>query len=117
MLNASWPGSINARRASAEAGNLFFQPIEFHVEPADLLEELGLARLLGRVLLSMIARLEQTDRAGEQLLLPNLNLGRMHIEKHAELLGRFLLLDRRDGDFGLKLGAAHLLLAGHDSLL
>src|SRR5882672_7664027 len=117
MLNAWWCGSIKARRVSAEAGNFFFQPVEFHVEPADLLEELGFARLLGRVLLGLIARLEKAGRAGEQLLLPNLNLGRMHIEKHAELLGRFLPLVRRNGALGLELGAAALLLAGHDSLL
>src|ERR1017187_1420837 len=117
MLNALRRGSINARRASDGLRNFFFQPIELHVEPADLLEQLSLARLLRRRLLSMIARLEQTGGAQHELLLPELHLGRMNVEQRAELLRGFLALKRRQRDLGLELSVANLFLAGHDSLL
>src|SRR5258708_4038017 len=117
MLSDSCSGSINTRRASAEAGNFFFQPVQFHVEPADLLEQLGFAGLLCRGVLYLIARLKQARRAQEQLLLPLMDLRRMDVEERGQLLNRLLLFNSRQSDLGLELGAPRRLLpAAHDSL-
>jgi hypothetical protein len=75
------------------------------------------ANVLGRHYLGPVARLEKADGTAEQLLLPKLNLVRMHVEKRAELLYRLLSLHRRLRHLGLELGAKAPLSAGHDSLL
>ena len=54
---------------SIEAGNFFFQPLEFHLEPADLLEEFGLDRL-GLVVVAAASVAEQGFDAVQELLLP-----------------------------------------------
>ena len=54
---------------SIEAGNFFFQPLEFHLEPADLLEEFGLD-LLALVVVAAAAVAEQRFDAVQELFLP-----------------------------------------------
>src|SRR5580704_6775752 len=104
MLNDSWSDSISARRASAEAGNFFFQPVELHIEPTDLLEQFGLTRLLSRCFLNAVAGLEQPHCPKQQLLLPNLYLRRMHVEQSRQLLNRLLLLNSRQCHLRFELG-------------
>ena len=55
--------------ASTEAGNAFLQPLDFHVEPADPLVELGLDRQVVVVVASSTVVEEGRD-AVEELLLP-----------------------------------------------
>jgi hypothetical protein len=71
---------------------------------ADLLEEVGLARLLSRAILNRIAALKQTRGTQEQLFLPLMDLGRVDIEERCQLLDGLLLLDGRDCDLGFEIG-------------
>jgi hypothetical protein len=57
------------RLRSIEAGNFFFQPLEFHFEPADLLVEFGLDRL-ALVVVAAASVAEQRFDAVQELLLP-----------------------------------------------
>jgi len=45
MLNFTFSSSIKSRLDSAEGGNFFFEPLQFHLESPDLLEQFGLAGL------------------------------------------------------------------------
>ena len=54
---------------SAEAGGFFFQPLELHLEPADLPVKLGLDRL-ALVMVVAAAVAEQRFDAVQELLLP-----------------------------------------------
>ena len=57
------------RSRSAEDGSFFFEPFQLHFEPADLLEQLGLAGLgVGRAALGPVG--EHRPGPGQQLLLP-----------------------------------------------
>ena len=71
----------------------------------------GGANLLGRHHLGLVARLEKADGTGEQLLLPELNLVRMHVEKRAELY-RLLSLNRRHATLALNSALKFLFLRG-----
>ena len=61
--------SIRGRLRSAEAGSFFFQPLNLHLEPADLLIEFGLDRL-ALVVVAAAPVAEQGFDAVQKLLLP-----------------------------------------------
>src|SRR5947199_198482 len=75
-LNSGCSGSTRVRSRSGECSNFFFEPLQLHLEPADLLEQLGLLGLgvrRGR----LAAGAEDLVGPGEQLLLPGVDQGRM----------------------------------------
>jgi hypothetical protein len=83
----------------------FFQPLQLHLELADLLEQLsllGLALVLG---LRLVATGEQVAGTLQQLLLPLAHLDRVHRVVGGDLLERLATTDRLHGDPGLELGA------------
>src|SRR5205814_9625668 len=82
-LNDGCSGSTNARRASAEVGSFFFEPLQLHLEPTDLLVEFGHLLLLLPALLGR--PLEQRLGAVEQAPLPLMHLRGMD----AKLAGQF----------------------------
>src|SRR5690349_15475519 len=94
MLIRGWPQSSNARLASAEGGNFFFQPGQLHLQPADLLEELR------RLLLTLLVRrfeLAREDRLHpfHELLLPQRDQRRMYLIPTRQFADRLLALQGR----------------------
>jgi hypothetical protein len=95
---------LRSSRASEQL-RLFFQPLQLHLELADLLEQLsllGLALVLG---LRLLAPGEQVAGALQELLLPLAHLDRVHRVVSGNLLERLATTDRLHGDPGLELGA------------
>src|SRR3954451_14449555 len=84
ILKLSLGCSTKGRLRSLEAGNFFFQPLEFHLEPADLLVELGLDRL-ALVVVAAAAVAEERIDAVEELLLPLTDLDRAALIRRREL--------------------------------
>src|SRR5947209_3373829 len=112
MLNCSLWGSTSARRRSTEAGNPFFQPFDLHVEPADLLVQLGLRRL-PLLALAPAAVAEQALGPVEERLLPLADLDGMDLVRLGELGDGLGLLGGLQGDLGLEGGRVALACAGH----
>src|ERR1035438_10195676 len=77
MLNAACSRSISDRLPSAEGGDFFFQPLQFHLEPADLLEQLLLLSLGVGYAFDAHAAGDDAFGAYQQLLLPAVNQRRM----------------------------------------
>jgi hypothetical protein len=83
--------STNNLRSSAEGGNFFFEPLELHLEPPDLLEELGLAGLgVRRGRLGRTA--EDPLGADEKLLLPAVDQRRMDAVVSGQFVDRAVAL-------------------------
>src|SRR5262249_26841862 len=114
MLKCGLSGSTRGRLRSAVAGSFFFQPLDLHVEPSDLLVELGLD---GQALVSFAAAAVAKERfdAAEELLLPLADLDRVDLEDPRQLGQGPGLLDGLQGDLGLEGGRMALLTGvGHD---
>src|SRR5262245_24205279 len=105
---------MSARLASTEAGNAFLQPLDFHVEPADPLVELGLDRLVVVVLATSAVPEEGLD-AVEELLLPLADLDRVDLIRLGELGEGPGLLGGLRGDLGLERGRMPLACRSHES--
>src|SRR5215207_9016295 len=114
MLNCSLLGSTSSRLRSTEAGNPFFQPLDLHVEPADLLVQLGLHGL-PLLALALAAVAEQALDPVEELLLPLADLDGMDLVRLGELGDGLGLLGGLQGDLGLEGGRVALACAGHDA--
>ena len=69
---------------SIEAGNFFFQPLEFHLEPADLLVEFGLDHL-ALVVVVAAAVAEERFQAIQELLVPLADRDGMNLERSGQL--------------------------------
>ena len=95
---------MRSSRAS-ELLRLFFQPLQLHLELADLLEQLSLLSL------RLVATDEQVAGAIQQLLLPLAHLDRVDRVVGGNLLERLATTDRLHGDPGLELGAVGASLA------
>jgi hypothetical protein len=77
---------------SHEDGSFFFEPLQFHLQPADLLEQLGLAGLgVSRGRLGRAA--EDTLGPGQELLLPPVDERRVDAVMPGELVDRAVPLD------------------------
>src|SRR5271166_5102519 len=112
MLNCEWPTSTSARWASAEAGSFFFEPVQFHLEAANLLEELGLDGLV--VFGSGLAAVaEEVLGAGQELLLPGMDQGGVNGVLAGQLVDRLVPLERRQGHLGLERCRMSLPLTCH----
>src|SRR5450432_2410312 len=71
MLSSACSSSIKSRLDSAEGGSFFFEPLQFHLEPSDLLEQLSLAGLgVRRGRLGVGRPGEESLGPGEEVLLP-----------------------------------------------
>src|SRR5262249_6318333 len=105
---------MSARLASTAAGDAFLQPLDFHVEPADPLVELGLQRL-ALLLLAAAAVAEEGLGPVEELSLPLADLDGMDLEHRRQLGDGPRRLDGLQGDLGLEGGRMPLALAGHDA--
>src|SRR5262249_36673269 len=105
---------MRARLASSAAGNAFLQPLDFHVEPADPLVELGLEGL-PLLALTMAAVAEEGLDAVEELLLPLADLDGMDLVRLGEFGDGPGLLGGRQSALGLEGGRMPLALAGHDA--
>src|SRR5215472_18162623 len=103
---------MSARLASTAAGNAFLQPLDFHVESADPLVELGLGRL---ALLTLAASAVAEEGLGpvEELLLPLADLDGVDLERLRQLGDGPGLLGGLQGDLGLEGGRVPPALAGH----
>src|SRR5581483_871309 len=100
---------------SAAAGNFFFQPLDLHLEPADLLVELGLDRL-AVVVVAAASVLEEGLDPVQELLLPLADLDRVDLEGRGQLGQGLGLLDSLQGDLRLETGGmSRLAGVGHDA--
>ena len=93
--------------------SLFFEPLQLHLQPADLLEQLTLLGLpLVLVLFfGFVAPREQLTGAIQQLPLPLAHLDRVDGVVGGNLLERLAATDRLHGDLGLERGTMGLALA------
>src|SRR6516165_868611 len=94
---------MSVRFWSTVAGNPFFQPFDLHVEPTDLLVQLGLE---GLSLLALAPPAVAEDRldAVEELLLPLADLDGVDLERLREFGDGPGLLGGLQGDPGLEGG-------------
>src|SRR5947209_19064542 len=112
MLNRGWLTSTSARLASTEAGSFFFHPVQLHLEPTDLLVQLGLEGLVvGGSGLPAVA--EQVLGPGQQLLLPGVDQGGVDAVVAGQLVGRLVPLESRQGNLCLEPRRVRLPLACH----
>jgi len=95
----SCSGSIRVRRASAELGQLFFEPLQLHLQPTNLLVQLGDRSVLSRCRLSP-GRANNSSTPVHQPPLPLVNLCRMHTELIARLAGPCAPPHRRQRTLG-----------------
>src|SRR5215213_222483 len=114
MLNLGWFGSIRDRLWSDAAGRFFFQPLDLHLEAADLLVELGLDGLsVLAFVLPPVA--EEGIDAVKELLLPLADLDGMDLERLRQLGDGLGLLGGLQGDLGLEGGRVALACTGHEA--
>src|SRR5262249_8892793 len=94
----------------SRSGQLFFQPLDLHVEPADLLIEFGLE---GLALVSVAAIAEQRFDAVQELLLPLADLDRVDLKRLPQFGEGPGLLGGFQGDPGLEGRGVALACACH----
>src|SRR5262249_11338061 len=114
MLKSGLSGSTRVRLRSAPTGSFFFQPLDLHVEPSDLLVELGLD---GQALVPLAAASVAEERFDtvQELLLPLADLDRVDLEGPRQLGQGPGRLDSLQGDLGLEGGRVALLTCvGHE---
>src|ERR1700730_15292500 len=102
MLNCRWLASIKRRRASIPLGNFFFEPLQLHLEPADLLVQLGHLRLRFPPGPPFARSREQRLQAVQGLPLPRVNLRGMNSKTTRQLTDRVSLFDRRQRHLGFE---------------
>jgi len=105
-----------AQFTDIEAAETFFEPLQLHLQPVDLLEQLSLLDLPLLFVLSLFAPGEQLAGSFEQLPLPLTHWIGSHREVRCilqaspmawsagDLLDRLAATDRLHGDPGLELG-------------
>ena len=94
---------MRSSRASEQL-RLFFEPVQLHLQLADLLEQLCLLGLSFLPDLAHLAPGEQLAGAIQQLPLLRPHLDRMYGVISRDLLDRLAATDRRHGDSGLEVG-------------
>ena len=93
-----------AQFTGIRAAEIFFEPLQLHLKPSDLLEQLGLFGLPLLIVLGLLAPGEQLAGAVQQLTLPLTHLDRVDCMVCSDLLDRLAATDRLHGDPGLELG-------------
>src|SRR5205085_9221599 len=89
-LSSGCSGSTWSRFQSQEGGSFFFHPLQLHLEPPDLLEQLGLLAVGRRGDLG--PALEDGGRPGQELLLPVVDQRRVDAELGGHLVDRLVPL-------------------------
>ena len=103
---------MHDRFTSIELGKFFFQPRLLHLQPADLLEQVGDQRLLVFRLAAPVVG-KQFHRPVHQSPLPVSDLRRMHAELRSQLARRAVLPHRRQGRLRLQPRLDPLPLRSH----
>jgi len=101
---------LRSSRASEQL-RFFFEPLQLHLELADLLEQLSLLGLTLLLVLALLAAGEQLAGAIQKLPLPLADLDGVDGVISGDLLDRLAATDRLHGDLGLELGAMGAALA------
>src|SRR5271154_5084678 len=112
MLSSGWFASMHARFSSTELANFFFEPVQLHLQFADLLVQHGFPRLVID-LASCTIPAERCLRVRQQLLLPLAHLRRMDIERAGQLGHGPISLERRQSHLGLERITMPLPLGSH----
>ena len=100
---------MRSSRASQEL-RLFFEPLQLHLQPPYLLEQLGLLGLPLVLVLALLAPGEKLAGTIEKLPLPLTHLDRVDGVVGGDLLDRLAATDRLHGDPGLELGTVRAAL-------
>jgi len=95
----------------SEQLRLFFEPLQLHLQPPDLLEQLSFLGLTLLLVLGVLAPAEQLAGTVQQLPFPLAHLDRVDGVVSGDLLDRLAATDRLHGDSGLELGAVGAALA------
>jgi hypothetical protein len=109
-LRVAWINQLS-QFTGIRAAEIFFEPLQFHLEIADLLEQLsffGLALLLD---LALLASRKQLTGIIEQLLLPLAYLDGVDRVISSDLLDRLAATDRLHGDSSLEFRTVSAALA------
>ena len=93
------------------AAATFFEPLQLHLQPPDLLEQLSLLGLSVLVVLTLLAPGEQLTSAIDELPLPLAHLDRVNGVIGSNRLNRLAATDRLHGDPRLELRAVGTALA------
>ena len=100
-----------AQFMGVKAVEIFFQPLQLHLQLADLLEQLSLLDLALLFDLVLLASRKQLTGTVQQLLLPLAHLNRVDGVIGGDLLDRLAATDRLHGDSGLEFGTVGAALA------
>src|SRR5206468_2800836 len=113
------PGVTHGRRSATKLGSFFFEPVQLHVQLADLTVQLLDHRLM--VVLRLVLRLlKHPGNVREQPPLPLADQIAMHAKLTRQLAQRLVVLQRGQGDPRLERGfipLPHALLAHACELL
>jgi len=103
----TWGGMIYqpTEYTAIRAAETFFEPFQLHLQPADLLEQLGFLGLPLVQKLSFLALGEKLAGSVQQLPFPLAHLDRVDDVAGSDLLDRLATTDRLHGNPGLELGA------------
>src|SRR5271169_1170275 len=112
MLRRGWAASIHARLSSVDEASSFFEKVQLHFQLADLPVELVLFGI-GLLADLLAAVTENVGHAGQRLLLPASDLGRVDPEDLRDLRRRLVRLDSLHGHLGLQAGWVTLAGFGH----
>jgi hypothetical protein len=93
------------------AAEIFFEPLQLHMQAAYLLEELCLFGVAFFLVLGLAAPCEQLTSTIQKLPLPLTDLDGLDGVISGDLLDRLAATDRLHGDSGLELGAVGEALA------
>ena len=94
-----------------KTAEIFFQPLQFHLELADLLEQFRFLDLALLLVLAFLASRQQLTGTIQQLLLPLTHLNRVDDVIGDDLLDRLAATDRLHGDSGLEFATMAAALA------
>ncbi len=100
-----------AQFTGIRAAETFFEPLQLHLQPPDLLEQFGLLGLTLFLVVALLAPCEQLGGAIQQLPLPLAHLDGVDGVVSSDLLDPLAATDRLHGDSGLEIGAEVAALA------
>src|ERR1700686_4597511 len=101
MLNSECSASSQRRRSATELGSFFFEPLDFHLQSANLSVQLVLINRFLR-LVAPTAILKQFRGTVQKALTPAPNLRRMHSKLARQLGQRLVPLNRCQGHLGFE---------------